>query len=74
MNDLIIDCKFKNGPSLIRCFDTIMDFLEAYEYGQFSRMEKNIKYVKVKLFENKFNVKEFETLQDAYNHCQMITK
>ena len=49
-------------------------FLEAYEHGQFSRMEKNIKYVKVKLFENKFNVKEFETLQDAYNYCQMITK
>ena len=74
MNDLIIDCKFKNGPSLIRGFDTIMDFIEAYEHGQFSCMEKNIKYVKVKLFENKFNVKEFETLQDAYNHCQMITK
>ena len=35
MNDLIIDCKFKNGPSLIRCFDTIMDFIEAYEHGQF---------------------------------------
>lgn len=51
-----------------------MDFIEAYEHGQISRMEKNIKYVKVKLFENKFNVKEFETLQDAYNHCQMITK
>ena len=44
-------------------------FLEAYEHGQFSRMEKNIKYVKVKLFENKFNVKEFETLQYAYNYC-----
>lgn len=51
-----------------------MDFLEAYEHGQFSRMEKNIKNVKVKLFENKFNVKEFETLQDVYNHCQMIIK
>lgn len=44
-------------------------FLEAYEHGQFSRMEKNIKYVKVKLFENNFNTKEFETLQDVYNHC-----
>lgn len=74
MNDLIIDCKFKNGTSLIRGFNTIMDFIEAYEHGQISRMEKNIKYVKVKLFENKFNVKEFETLQDVYNHCQMITK
>ena len=74
MNDLIIDCKFKNGPSLIRGFNIIMDFIEAYKHGQFSRMEKNIKYVKVKLFENKFNVKEFETLQDAYNYCQMITK
>ena len=74
MNDLIIDCKFKNCPSLIRGFDTIMNFIEAYEHGQFSCMEKNIKYVKVKLFENKFNVKEFETLQDAYNYCQMITK
>ena len=48
MNDLIIDCKFKNGPSLIRGFDTIMNFIEAYEQGQFSRMEKNIKSVKVK--------------------------
>ena len=33
MNDLIIDCKFKNDPSLIRGFDTIMDFIEAYEHG-----------------------------------------
>ena len=74
MNNLIIDCKFKNGLSLIRCFNIIMDFIEAYEHGQFSRMEKNIKYVKVKLFENNFNTKEFETLQHAYNHCQMITK
>ena len=49
-------------------------FLETYEHGQFSRMEKNIKYVKVKLLKNNFNTKEFETLQDVYNHCQMITK
>ena len=69
MNDLIMDWQFKNGPSLIRCFNIIMDFIEAYEHRQFSRMEKNIKYVKVKLFENNFNTKEFETLQDAYNYC-----
>lgn len=74
MNDLIINCKFKNGPTLTRGFDTIMNFLEAYERGQFSRIENNIKCIKLKLFENNFNTKEFETIRDAYNHCQMITK
>lgn len=74
MNDIILDCKFKNGPSLTRGFATIMDFIEAYENGEYSRIENNIKSVKIKLFENEFNQKEFNSIQEAYNHCQMITK
>lgn len=74
MNDLIIDCKFKNGPSLTRGFDTIMDFIEAYEHRQFFHMENNIEYIKLKFFDNDFNRKKFKTIHDAYIHCQMITK
>ena len=35
MNNLIIDCKFKNDLGLIRGFNTIMYFIEAYEHGRF---------------------------------------
>lgn len=74
MNDLIINCKFKNGPGLTRGFDTIMDFIEAYEHQEFFHMENNIEYIKLKFFDNDFNKKKFKTIHDAYIHCQMITK
>lgn len=74
MNDLIINCKFKNGPTLTRGFDTIMDFIEAYEQLQFFYMENNIEYIKLKFFDNIFNKKKFKTIHDAYIYCQMIIK
>lgn len=74
MNALTIYCKFKNGTSLTRGFDTIMDFIEAYEHRQFFHMENNIEYIKLKFFDNNFNKKKFKTIHNAYIYCQMIIK
>ena len=75
MKDLKISYDNENGQRIHAEYDTIMDFIDTIDseddidipmldYGN----------VEATFFENPLICKQFDTIEDLYNHCQKITK
>ena len=55
-------------------FDTIMDFMEAFEGNTSITVVCNYSDIEATFFENPRNTKNFKTIKDLYEHCVSITK
>ena len=75
MKDLKISYDNENGQKIHAEYDTIMDFIDTIDseddidipmldYGN----------VEATFFENPLIYKQFDTIEDLYNHCQEIIK
>ena len=75
MKDLKISYDNENGQRIYAEYNTIMDFIDTID------SEENIDIpmldygnVEAIFFENALIHKQFDTIEDLYNHCQEITK
>lgn len=72
MKDLIITHLKENCEKEEIRYDTIMDFMEAYEKSK--NGENRFVGIKAMFFENELNVKWFDTAKELYEHCNNIIK
>lgn len=72
----MVDLKFsytkQDGTRVTEEFDTIMDFTDSVETGNYSASILNAKDVEAKFFENPLLDQHFEKVEDLYYHCTNI--
>lgn len=70
MKDLIVKYTATNGETNERKYNTIMDFIDAFEKSE--KPETTFTNINSMFFENPLNTKQFSTAQELYDHCVAI--
>ncbi len=70
MKDLIVKYTTANSETNERKYDTIMDFIDAFEKSE--KPETTFTNINAMFFENPLNTKQFSTAQELYDHCVAI--
>ena len=74
MKDLEISYDNENGNRVNRSYDTIMSFLDDMDSDRVDIPMMDYENVEAIFFENSLTKKNFKTIEDLYNHCNMILK
>lgn len=70
MKDLTFTHLKENCEEAEEKYDTIMDFMEAYEKSK--NGESTFVAINAVFFENPLNTKKFDTAKELYEHCKCI--
>ena len=74
MKDLKFSYTDKNGKTIQKDYDTIMDFTDSVVDGMLDEEFDKPTNGEATFFENPLNTKKFNTLSELYTHCKQIMK
>ena len=74
MKDLRISYDNENGQRINAEYNTIMDFIDVMDSDEIDIPMLDYGNVEVTFFENPLLYKNFNTIEELYNHCIEITK
>lgn len=74
MKDLRISYDTKNGQRTNAEYNTIMDFIDVMDSDEIDIPMLDYENVEATFFENPLLHKNFNTIEELYNHCIEITK
>ena len=74
MKDLRISYDNENGQRINAEYNTIMDFIDVMDSDEIDIPMLDYGNVEATFFENAFQRKHFNTIEELYNHCVEITR